>query len=130
MIGTAASFGVEAQRGGDGQTGVWVADRKLGAIGVRVTRWLSSHGVALNADVALDYFDMMVPCGLHEAPRVTSLTRELGRACPVDEVAPAFCAALSESLGCELVESDVHAAAALREVRQAAALAQARGGRG
>ena len=122
MIGTAARFGISARRGDEGQTGVWVSDRKIGAIGVRVTRWFTSHGVALNADVDLDYFSMMVPCGLHEAPQVTSLTRELGRRCGVDEAAPALCDALAESLGCDMYESDA-ADAVHREVKAAAALA-------
>jgi lipoate-protein ligase B len=120
MIGAAARVGVGSRRGGEGHTGVWVDDRKLGALGVRVTRWMSSHGVALNADVDLDFFSMMVPCGLHDAPQVTSHTRELGRACGVDEAAPAFCDAFGESLGVELYESD-RAETLLREVRAAAA---------
>ena len=125
MIGTAARFGVSARAGGEGQTGVWVDDRKLGAIGVRVARFFTSHGMALNADTNLDFFKMMVPCGLHDAPRVTSLTQELGRQCDVDEAAAAFKDAFAESLSVELYESDV-GEKVLHEVRVAAALAEAK----
>ena len=79
LIETAASFGVSARAGGEGETGIWVDDRKLGAIGVHVTRWVTSHGVALNADVNLDFFKMIVPCGLHEKREVTSLSAERAR---------------------------------------------------
>lgn len=106
MMGAAAAFGVSAERGAPGHTGVWVDDRKLGAIGVRVQRWLSSHGVALNVGVDLSYFDMIVPCGLDDAPRVTSLAAELGRPLTTDEVRPKFVAAFAEHFECEPIEVD------------------------
>ena len=137
MIGTAAAFGVEAQRGGPGSTGVWVEERKIGAIGVRVKRWLSCHGVALNADVDLDFFQMIVPCGLHETPRVTSMTRECGRKIGVDEVVPHFEDAFAHAFECELQHEPQLSGGAggssqdaiFREVIAARAIAAARGGR-
>jgi lipoate-protein ligase B len=120
MIATAAKFGIKASPGGADRTGVWVADRKLGAIGVRVSRWQSSHGIALNADVDLNYFGMIVPCGLSETPQVTSLTSETGRSISVDEVAPAFSAAFAQAFDSELFESNVDDA--LHEARVAAAM--------
>ena len=126
MIGAAAGVGVgDVRRGDAGQTGVWVGERKLGAIGVRVTRWLTSHGLAMNADVDLDYFNLMVPCGLHENPLVTSLTRELDRPCTVDDLAPALCDAFASSLGVSMHQSD-QVLETLRELRAADALAGAR----
>lgn len=109
MIDTAAAYGVEARRGATGETGVWVADRKLGALGVRVARWISCHGIALNVDVDLGFFDMIVPCGLHDAPTVTSLARELAPAPPVrvPEVGAHFVAAFARRFDCEVEEEPV-----------------------
>jgi lipoate-protein ligase B len=75
LIRTAASFGVEAGRV-PGMTGVWVGNDKLGAIGVRLSRWVTSHGFAFNVSTNLDHFRFIVPCGL-EGRGVTSLERLL-----------------------------------------------------
>ncbi len=79
LIATCADLGVEAIRV-RGRTGVWTADgrRKLAAIGIRVSRGVSMHGFALNADCDLGAYDRIVPCGITDAG-VTSLTRETGR---------------------------------------------------
>jgi len=82
LIRTAADYGVAAQRV-DGLTGVWVGRDKLAAIGVRVARWVTSHGFAFNVTTDLEYFDLIVPCGIADRG-VTSLARVLGR--PVDRV--------------------------------------------
>ena len=81
LIRTAASYGVEAGRV-DGLTGVWVGREKLAAIGVRISRWITSHGFAFNVTTDLSYFDLIVPCGIADRG-VTSLCRLLGR--PVDQ---------------------------------------------
>ena len=73
IIRTAADFGVEATRIA-GLTGAWVEDKKLAAIGVRIARWITSHGFALNVATDLSYFDMIVPCGIVDRG-VTSLAR-------------------------------------------------------
>jgi lipoyl(octanoyl) transferase len=83
LIRTAADYGVSAQRV-DGLTGVWAGEGlhdKLAAIGVRISRWVTSHGFALNVTTDLDYFNLIVPCGV-AGRGVTSLARLLGR--PVD----------------------------------------------
>lgn len=84
LIRTAARFGVEAGRI-DGLTGVWVGREKLAAIGVRLSRWVTSHGFALNVATNLDHFRFIVPCGL-AGYGVTSLARLLGAAPPWAEV--------------------------------------------
>ena len=80
LIRTAAHYGIAARRV-PGLTGVWVGQDKLAAIGVRVARWVTSHGFALNVTTDLDYFNLIVPCGITDRG-VTSLARQLG--CPVD----------------------------------------------
>ena len=77
LIGVAADYGIEAGRIA-GLTGVWVGDEKLAAIGVRIARWITSHGFALNVDTDLDYFGLIVPCGIADRG-VTSLSRLTGR---------------------------------------------------
>ena len=80
LIRVAADYGIDAGRV-EGLTGVWVGDEKLAAIGVRIARWITSHGFAFNVTTDLDYFNLIVPCGIADRG-VTSLARLLGR--PVD----------------------------------------------
>jgi len=77
LIRTAGDYGVTAHRA-EGLTGVWVGREKLAAIGVRLARWVTSHGFALNVTTDLDYFNLIVPCGIADRG-VTSLERLLGR---------------------------------------------------
>jgi lipoyl(octanoyl) transferase len=77
MIRAVAPYGVQAGRQA-GMTGAWVGDRKIGAIGVRVEKWVTSHGFALNANTDLSGFDLIIPCGL-QGKGVTSIAREIGR---------------------------------------------------
>jgi lipoyl(octanoyl) transferase len=76
MIESLGEWGVEAGCI-EGQTGVWVGDRKIGSIGVHVDRGVTTHGFAINVNNDLQPFEWIVPCGI-EACRMTSLTRELG----------------------------------------------------
>jgi lipoyl(octanoyl) transferase len=73
LIRVAADFGIDAARV-PGLTGVWVGERKLAAMGVRISRWITSHGFALNVAPDLDDFDLIVPCGIADRG-VTSLAR-------------------------------------------------------
>jgi lipoate-protein ligase B len=90
MIRTTAEFGVTAERL-QGMTGIWVdavggGEEKLGAIGVHLSRWVTSHGFAYNVSPDLRYFDLIVPCGLN-GKRATSLEKLLGRRVPREDVA-------------------------------------------
>ena len=84
MIRTAAAFGVEATRV-SGLTGAWVGDEKLAAIGVRIAKWVTSHGFAFNVNTSLDHFDFIVPCGISDKG-VTSLRKLLSRDVPMADV--------------------------------------------
>ncbi len=85
LIRVAAEFGVTAERL-PGLTGVWVGNEKLAAIGVRIARWITSHGFALNVSTNLAHFDLIVPCGIANKG-VTSLGRLARRSVRMDEVA-------------------------------------------
>jgi lipoate-protein ligase B len=80
VIDTLAGFKIEGRRD-PSATGVWVNESKICALGVRVARWVSMHGLALNVTTNLEHFDLIVPCGL-TGRTVTSMKRELGDACP------------------------------------------------
>ena len=84
LIGVCADFGVPAGRKA-GLTGVWVGEDKVAAIGVRLSRWVTSHGFALNVSTDLEGFELIVPCGITDGG-VTSLGRVLGVAPPMAEV--------------------------------------------
>jgi lipoyl(octanoyl) transferase len=84
LIRTAADYGIAAGRV-EGLTGVWVGQDKLAAIGVRIARWITSHGFALNVATDLEDFDLIVPCGLADRG-VTSLQRLLGRTVELADV--------------------------------------------
>jgi lipoate-protein ligase B len=85
MIRASADFGVAAKRV-EGQHGAWIetptGEEKLGALGVHLSRWVTSHGFAYNVSTDLRYFDLIVPCGM-AGKGVTSLERALGRAVSV-----------------------------------------------
>lgn len=90
VLETLAVFGIQGHRDSDA-TGAWVGgtpgpegmvgNRKICAIGVRVSRWVSMHGLAINVETDLSHFDLIVPCGL-SGREVTSMRRELGESCP------------------------------------------------
>ena len=83
MIRAVADFGLKARRIA-GLSGAWLEADKLGAIGVRISRWITSHGFAFNVQTDLDYFKLIVPCGITSGG-VTSLSRATGRAVPIAE---------------------------------------------
>jgi lipoyl(octanoyl) transferase len=85
LIRTVAEYGISGERIA-GLTGVWVGDEKIAAIGVRIARWVTSHGFALNVNTDLSYFQMIVPCGITDKG-VTSMRKLLGRPLDLDKVA-------------------------------------------
>lgn len=97
MIHALGDFGVEGGRV-PGLTGVWVDGKKLAAIGVRVSRWVTTHGFAFNVTTNLASFDAIVPCGISDRG-VTSLERELGRAVDPGEVRERLAVRLAEVFG-------------------------------
>jgi lipoyl(octanoyl) transferase len=103
LIGTASAFGVTASRI-SGLTGVWVGKNKLAAIGVRISRWITSHGFAFNVSTDLSHFDLIVPCGIADKG-VTSLDRVLGRQVPLQDVERACIAAFAAVFGRTAVET-------------------------
>lgn len=76
LIRALAEFGLAAGRC-PGLTGVWIGDAKVAAMGIRVSRWITHHGFALNVSTDLSYFDLIVPCGIGDR-RVTSMAELLG----------------------------------------------------
>lgn len=88
MIRTCADYGVAAGRI-TGLTGTWVGAEKIGAIGIRISRWITSHGFAFNVSTNLDHFTLIVPCGISDRG-VTSLERVTGRSISLPEVEDAL----------------------------------------
>lgn len=116
MIQASAMLGVTAFRV-PGRTGVWVqpsagesgsipSEEKLGAIGVHISRWVTSHGFAYNVASDLRYFDLIVPCGI-AGRRATSLQKLLDRPVLASEVTPHLTAALGRVLSLEMVPADI-----------------------
>jgi lipoyl(octanoyl) transferase len=103
MIRTTNEYGLAAARE-SGKTGVWVASgaspssEKIGAIGVHISRWVTSHGFAYNVSTDLRYFDLIVPCGI-AGRQATSLEKLLGRAVDSREVAPRLAYHFAEVFG-------------------------------
>jgi lipoyl(octanoyl) transferase len=103
-----AGYGIQGDRS-PGETGVWIdpgvggRERKICAIGVRCSRWITMHGFALNVNTDLSWFGDIVPCGIAHK-QVTSLARELGRNVPLIEVQAAWKEKFQEVFGCVLVQ--------------------------
>ena len=101
MIRAVATYGITAGRE-EGMTGAWVGDRKIGAIGVRVERWVTSHGFALNANNDLGGFDLIIPCGL-KGKGVTSIAREIGHEVDLDELRRSAAEIFGEVVGRRMI---------------------------
>ena len=95
LVRTAHDFGVEAEPRGGEFVGVWVDDKKLAAIGIRISRWVTMHGFAFNVTTDLSYFDLIVPCGIR-GHGVTSLQQLTGKQFALQEVAECVIAHFGE----------------------------------
>jgi lipoyl(octanoyl) transferase len=108
IIQTLAPLGLEATRI-EGLTGVWLQNppRKVASIGVRVARWVTTHGYALNVDLdPAPFSDWITACGLEDAA-FTTVSRELGRSVTVEEIRPRAAEAIAEVFGLELEQVPV-----------------------
>src|SRR6266481_1415542 len=107
LIRATAEFGIGSERVA-GKTGIWVragnSEEKLAAIGVHISRWVTSHGFAYNVSTDLRYFDLIVPCGI-AGGKATSLEKLLGRSVQEKEVAPRIARHLGELLALEMKEA-------------------------
>jgi lipoyl(octanoyl) transferase len=107
IIRTMADYGLEGKRSA-GETGVWLnpdtrgKERKICAMGIKCSRWITMHGFALNVNTDLDYFNFIIPCGI-QGKQVTSLRKELGREIPMQEVSEKLRKYFEEVFGCRLV---------------------------
>jgi lipoyl(octanoyl) transferase len=111
LIRTLAPLGIEATRI-DGLTGIWLASppRKIASIGIHISKWVTTHGYALNVDLdPAPFTDWITACGIEDAA-FTTIAGELGRPVPVDEVRPHAAAALAEVFDLELEELPARAA--------------------
>jgi len=100
VIRTIGAFGLEGYRFPP-NTGVWVNERKIAAIGIKVKRWVSMHGLALNCNNDLGPFELIVPCGIR-SHGVTSISRELGREVTLEDAIPALERAFASVFNLEL----------------------------
>ena len=107
MIRATAEFGITAERVA-GKTGIWAGDggaeEKLAAIGVHISRWVTSHGFAYNVVTDLRYFDLIVPCGIADR-KATSLEKLLGRSVKREEITPRIAEHFGEVFGLELKDT-------------------------
>lgn len=103
IIDLCRRYGIRA--GTTQDTGVWVQERKICAIGIHASRYVTTHGLALNCNNDLRWFEHIVPCGI-EGKGVTSLSCELGREMEVGDVTGAFLDSFRETMECDLEELD------------------------
>lgn len=108
IIRTLAEYGIEGDRS-KGETGVWIdvgvpgKARKICAMGIRCSRWVTMHGWALNVNTDLNYFNTIVPCGITDK-QVTSMEKELGYQVPIGEVQEKLKKHFADLFQCQLVD--------------------------
>jgi lipoyl(octanoyl) transferase len=103
-----SDYGIQAGRV-DGMTGVWIGQgreaRKICAMGVRTSRWVTMHGFALNVNTELDYFNYIIPCGIQDKA-VTSMKKELGKDIPMSDVEQKLLSKLAAVFEMKIIKMD------------------------
>ena len=105
MIRVCADYGVTATRI-KGLTGTWVGNEKIGAIGVRLSRWITSHGFAFNVSTDLEHFKLIVPCGISDRG-VTSLERVTARRLSFAEVEESVVRQFQDMFECQVIDASL-----------------------
>jgi lipoyl(octanoyl) transferase len=104
LIKTSKGYGIENATRNEQYTGVWIEDRKICAIGIKVSRWVTMHGFAYNVNTDLELFNGIIPCGIQEK-KVTSLSKELNSKQNMDEVKNKIINNFAKVFDYEVVES-------------------------
>src|SRR5262249_18365995 len=102
LVRAARDFGVTAEPRDGEHIGVWVGDKKLAAIGIRISRWVTMHGFAFNVNTDLNYFQLIVPCGIRDHG-VTSLQEILGDSVEMSAVAGSLTRHFGEVFNREMI---------------------------
>lgn len=110
VIDLCKKYGIKAQTTED--TGVWVDNRKICAIGIHASRYITTHGLAFNCNIDLSWFDHIVPCGL-EGKEVTSLSKELFQNVTIDDTTPEFLDSFQDIFKCS---TEIISASETREI--------------
>lgn len=105
LIETVSSFGITAGRW-TGRTGVWVGEKKIASLGIHVSRWVTCHGFALNVDVDLAPFELIVPCGIQGA-KATSMAAALSRPISIRSVTAALTLRFEAEFGVSLIPTSL-----------------------
>ena len=111
IILTMAEYGLKGERS-KGETGVWMdtevkgRERKICAMGIKCSRWVTMHGFALNVNTNMDYFNFIIPCGIQNK-QVTSLQKELGRELDINEIQEKLKANFAKVFACEIEEGQL-----------------------
>jgi len=101
VIQTLAEYNIQATRI-DKLTGVWIENRKICAMGVKASRWVTMHGIALNVNTDLSFFENIIPCGIADKA-VTSLSKELGKNIAIEEVEKILLTKISKLFEMEII---------------------------
>jgi len=101
-----AQFGLKARRD-KGLTGVWIDNRKICAIGIKTSRWVTMHGFALNVNTNLDYFNLIIPCGISDKG-VTSISHELGNTIEQNNVINILISQFKDIFQVNIVSGNIH----------------------